>query len=271
MAITFEKTPLEWNNAGAEPSTDLKTNGFAPGYKPAADTFNYQINNSSACLTELQTKLSGVDDDVTTLEGTVSELDQNAIRGVRGKGTLITPMSDKTVNITAASVGAAASSHNHSASNITSGTLPIARGGTGGATASAARTSLGFATSTSLYTNLNGTFSTITLSESISNYDAIGIYYFWDKPSSNGSNYIQILPSFGILTLNWLTPPTDGNGVQISSYQITVSGNTITFYSYSLYKCIYITASSRSQTDNFFSGNYSLQTPYITKVVGYKF
>lgn len=271
MAITFEKTPLEWNNAGAEPSTDLKTNGFAPGYKPAADTFNYQINNSSACLTELQTKLSGVDDDVTTLEGTVSELDQNAIRGVRGKGTLITPMSDKTVNITAASVGAAASSHTHSASNITSGTLPIARGGTGGATASAARTSLGFATSTSLYTNLNGTFSTITLSESISNYDAIGIYYFWESSSSNGNNYIQILPSFGKLTLSWITPPEDGNGISISSYQITVSGNTITFYSYSLYKNIYITASSTSQTDNFFSGNYMLNTPYITKVVGYKF
>ena len=37
----------------------------------------------------------------------------------------------KSVNITAASVGAAASSHNHSASNITSGTLSVARGGTG--------------------------------------------------------------------------------------------------------------------------------------------
>ena len=37
----------------------------------------------------------------------------------------------KTVNITASSIGAAASSHNHSASNITSGTLPVSRGGTG--------------------------------------------------------------------------------------------------------------------------------------------
>ena len=33
--------------------------------------------------------------------------------------------------VTAAQVGAAATSHNHSASNITSGTLPVARGGTG--------------------------------------------------------------------------------------------------------------------------------------------
>lgn len=38
------------------------------------------------------------------------------------------------LGITLGNIGAAASSHNHSASNITSGTLPIARGGTGGTT-----------------------------------------------------------------------------------------------------------------------------------------
>ena len=37
----------------------------------------------------------------------------------------------KTVNITPSGIGAAASSHNHSAANITSGTLGVARGGTG--------------------------------------------------------------------------------------------------------------------------------------------
>ena len=44
---------------------------------------------------------------------------------------------------TAAAIGAAAASHNHSAANITSGTLAIARGGTGATTAAAARTALG--------------------------------------------------------------------------------------------------------------------------------
>ena len=44
-----------------------------------------------------------------------------------------------------AGIGAAASSHNHSASDITSGTLPITRGGTGATTASGALTNLGAA------------------------------------------------------------------------------------------------------------------------------
>ena len=278
MAITFEKTPLEWNNAGAEPSTDLKTNGFVAGYKPAADTFNYQINNSSACLTELQTKLSGVDDDVTTLEGTVSELDQNAIRGIRGKGTLITPMSDKTVNITAASVGAAASSHNHSASNITSGTLPIERGGTGGTTASAARTSLGFSTATSLYSNSSGTHSTITLSDDISNYDSIGIYCFWESKDIYSARYYEFLGSPSTESLYNVRPAIRtssegdaGNGVVLSGYKITLNSNSITFATYTTNKSIYITSDSSTGSSEFYGRYLTNQIPYITKVVGYKY
>ena len=52
---------------------------------------------------------------------------------------------------TASEVGAAPASHNHAASNITSGTLPVARGGTGATTAAAALTNLGVtATATEL-------------------------------------------------------------------------------------------------------------------------
>ncbi len=65
----------------------------------------------------------------------------------------------KSVNITPSAVGAAASSHNHAASNITSGTLsssrlptvPITKGGTGATTAAGALTNLGItATATEL-------------------------------------------------------------------------------------------------------------------------
>ena len=44
---------------------------------------------------------------------------------------------------TLADIGAAAASHSHAAGDITSGTLPIARGGTGATTATAARSALG--------------------------------------------------------------------------------------------------------------------------------
>lgn len=44
---------------------------------------------------------------------------------------------------TPANIGAASASHNHSAANITSGTLPITRGGTGATSAAKARTNLG--------------------------------------------------------------------------------------------------------------------------------
>lgn len=162
MAITFEKTPLEWKNSGTEPSTDLKENGFSAGYRPAASTFNYQINNTSECLTELQTKLS--------------DLDQDAIKGIKGNGTTINPSSTGVINITPNNIGAAASTHYHNASQITSGVLPIERGGTGATTLEEARGVL--SGGTILYSNESGTTAeTITLSDDISNYKYVEIYY----------------------------------------------------------------------------------------------
>lgn len=253
MAITFEKTPLEWNNAGAEPSTDLKANGFVAGYKPAADTFNYQINNSSACLTELQTKLSG--------------LDSSMIKGIRGKGTVITPMSDQTVNITAASIGAAASSHNHSADNITSGTLPVERGGTGGATATAARTNLEVTKEYVLYNNASGSNSTIQLSESIFNFQRLKIYF------CNMSN-VRMSSSVDI---NIVTPESSNGAILSFCYPVVASGGATEAFNFS---AAYIALSTNAIT---FLRNYGMNVQTskiqlinsvlikIKKVVGYKY
>ena len=57
---------------------------------------------------------------------------------------------------TPADIGAAASSHNHSASNITSGTLPIARGGTGATTAAGVLTNLGITATAAELNKLDG-------------------------------------------------------------------------------------------------------------------
>lgn len=65
------------------------------------------------------------------------------------------------ISLTASDVGAAASSHNHSAANITSGTLPVARGGTGQTTMAATRSSMGLGNSTgALAVSYGGTGAT---------------------------------------------------------------------------------------------------------------
>tara|TARA_R110002072_G_scaffold26966_24_gene88497 strand:- start:2124 stop:3716 length:1593 start_codon:yes stop_codon:yes gene_type:complete len=62
-----------------------------------------------------------------------------------GTGEILKWDGSKWVNQTLAEAGIAPSSHGHNAADITSGTLPVARGGTGATSASAARTSLGLA------------------------------------------------------------------------------------------------------------------------------
>ena len=69
--------------------------------------------------------------------------------------------------ITPSNIGAAESSHNHSASNITSGTLPISRGGTGATSASSALSNLGVTISSGSWTptiaSRNGTNPTYSV------------------------------------------------------------------------------------------------------------
>lgn len=171
MAIEYENTPVEWQNQGTEPSEDLKKNGFQAGYKPPAQVFNYLQNNISSCLNELQTKLNELSNAVNELPGDIGDvgetveqmqtditninssidqiqtdlttLDGDAIKGIKGNGTTINPSSTGIINITPNNIGAAASTHYHNASQITSGTLPIERGGTGSTTAEEVRENLG--------------------------------------------------------------------------------------------------------------------------------
>lgn len=59
--MNFENTPPQWDAKGSEPTTELKTKGFMAGYKPPAAYFNWLFNRLTACVKELQTKLSGTD------------------------------------------------------------------------------------------------------------------------------------------------------------------------------------------------------------------
>ena len=99
------------------------------------------------------TKADGTTGTLTTQDTTYSAATQsaNGLMTTGVKGGAESAYRTGQVNLTPANIGAAAASHNHSASNITSGTLSVdrlptvtvAKGGTGATTAAAARTNLG--------------------------------------------------------------------------------------------------------------------------------
>ena len=59
----FTEIP-QWENQGVAPTAELRTRGFAVGYKPPAQTFNYLFNKFSVCINELQNRI-GKDNIVT--------------------------------------------------------------------------------------------------------------------------------------------------------------------------------------------------------------
>ena len=68
-----------------------------------------------------------------------------------GTGATTAANARTSLGITPANIGAAASSHNHSASNITSGTLPVTRGGTGVTSNPSMLVNLGSASAASVF------------------------------------------------------------------------------------------------------------------------
>ena len=92
------------------------------------------------------------------LTATASEL--NVLDGMTATTTELNYVDGVTSAIQTQLDGKANSSHNHSADNITSGTLPIARGGTGATTASGILTNLGITSTASELNVLDGITAT---------------------------------------------------------------------------------------------------------------
>ena len=130
-AIDALKTAVD-----AKPSTDTNTTyTFANG---ADGSFTVTPSAGAAQKVTIgKPATAGTADNATTANKVAQSLVVK-LNGGTAEGTsqfTFNGSAAKTVNITAASVGAAASTHQHSAADITSGTLAVARGGTGVTTA----------------------------------------------------------------------------------------------------------------------------------------
>ena len=94
----------------------------------AASANNYSLPTASSSTLGGVKVGSGLSISNGVLSATVSG-GSSGVTGVKGNSE--SSYRTGNVNLTAANIGAATSSHNHSATEITSGTLPVARGGTG--------------------------------------------------------------------------------------------------------------------------------------------
>ena len=106
--------------------------------------------------------------------------------------------------------------------------VSIANGGTGGTTATAARTNFSVYTKECIYYNESGTYGTITLSQSANNYNWIEIYYFWNSIF----NSVVIIPdNIGSRTINLslIYNTNSYNQLLVRSTLIYLNGQTITW------------------------------------------
>ena len=171
---------------------------------------------------------------------------------------------------TASEVGAAESSHNHDASAITSGTLPVARGGTGATSISALATSLGAARIA--YGSYRGTGQDYTndkYKRSLTFNFTPQMLIIWDKQSHGysgaGRNFNIIdgrVSSDYFASSAWssqfgiFTPITNKDSSSSTTYQWSVAHNTlyITFGTNSI--TWYVNGNSESDMYNEYSKTY---------------
>lgn len=153
-------------------------------------------------------------------------------------------------------------------SGITStSTLPITKGGTGETSATGIRTSLSVMSQTSLYDNSSGSTGTITLSESIANFQVIEIF-FWIESVSTWKNSVRVWnggsSSISVsLTQNCGGTASGNIRMRVFAGNLDIDGTSLTR---SRNVRAYITG-----TNTTIAEEMTTDIPKIYKIVGYKY
>ena len=129
--------------------------------KDTALTGHINTKTNPHGVTKAQVGLGNVDN-TSDANKPVSTATQTALNGkVPTTRTVNGKALSEDITLSAVDIGAAESTHNHSASNITAGTLPIARGGTSATTAAEALVKFGITVPASTINYLNGVNSNV--------------------------------------------------------------------------------------------------------------
>ena len=130
--MEFDNKLPEWKNEGGEPSEKLKTGGFPARYKPPASIMNWLFSAFSKAITEIQTKLSKVDNTADS-EKSVKFASEAGVgrkvqypltvrfKGGDTEGTdkwTFDGSTSRSVNITPDKIGASATGHTHTLNGI---------------------------------------------------------------------------------------------------------------------------------------------------------
>lgn len=222
----------------------------------------YQIFEGDELLLKVDGLKLAVDDNIDFSEAIESTSECNAlIHAINEAETFcenVGDLEDLTTSEKSTVVGAI--------NEVNAKVIPISKGGTGGTTPTEARTNLEVMTGISLYSNSTGTRGTITLSDAITNYAGIEIFYINSDENERWSTRVWNNGESSFVTnLTTLTPYVSSgeNRMKIKSSQITVTTTSITFGTET-----YVTHRSGSTIVD----NYSSQAQAkIYKVVGYKY
>lgn len=113
--------------------------------------------------------------------------------------------------------------------------VSVANGGTGGTTATEARTNLGVRTAEQLYYNADGSAGTIALSSNIENYDMLQIFYWtyynygkWLDSQIIYNAHVTYVASSLNATIS-TTYSTTKKRIKLYSHSIFIDGDTLTW------------------------------------------